>query len=158
MAWLTWRFSASLADKSVKKFMMVSYIASRKSRAPWWTDEDWEAARKVNNQTLPRYAQAKIEADEHLLASWKKRIDSGEKSFQCLNLRPGSLTDEPAKGVKLGKTSARGAISREAVAQIAVALLSRDDTQGWIDALDGADEVEQAVEELVKESHNGIEC
>ena len=149
--------SASLADKSVKKFLMVSYIASRQSRAPWWTDEDWEAAQKVNNETLPKYAQAKIDADEHLLACWKKRVDSGDLEFQCLNLRPGTLKDDPARGVQIGKTSARGPISREAVAQIAAALLSRNDTQGWIDALDGDDDVEQAVDKLVKEGHDGTE-
>lgn len=137
--------------------MMVSYIASRKSRAPWWTDDDWAGAQKTNTETLPRYAEAKIDADEHLLATWKKRTDSGDCEFQCLNLRPGSLTNEPAKGVKLGKTSARGPISREAVAQIAAALLSRDDINGWIDALDGDDSVEQAVEKLVKEGHDGTE-
>lgn len=101
--------SASVADPKVRKFLMVSYIASRKNYPPWWTDEDKKAADHVNQDVLPHYFQAKVEADEHLEALAKKRLDSGDKAFQAINLRPGTLTDKPGTGkVLLGKTPSRG--------------------------------------------------
>ena len=135
--------------------MMVSFIASRESRAPWWTDEDWKAAQDVKEKTLPVYAKAKIEADEHLAAMTKKRMDIDE-SFQSINLRPGTLTDDPPTGkVKLGKTSSRGKVTRADVAAVAAALLDRDDTRGWFDLLEGSDDIASAIDELVKNEHNG---
>lgn len=140
------------------KFLIVSYIASRKGYPPWWTDEDRKAADKVNNEILPHYFKAKVEADEHLEALTKKRWDSGDKKFQSINLRPGTLTDEPGTGlVTLGKTSARGSVSREDVASVAAALLARDDTRGWYDLLEGKDKIDDAIEQLVKNGHNGLE-
>lgn len=136
---------------------MVSYIASRKSRAPWWSDEDWQAAQHVNKNVLPAYADAKIEADEHLAAMTRKRMDT-EPTFQAINLRPGSLTDDPARGkIKLGKTSCRGKVTRADVATVAAALLVRNDTRGWYDLLEGDEDVESAIDELVKGGHNGQE-
>lgn len=99
--------SASLALPNVTKFLLVSYIASRRGYPPWWSDEDKKAADHVNQNVLPHYFAAKVEADEHLEALAKKRTDDGDK-FQALNLRPGALTDEPAGNVTLGKTSSRG--------------------------------------------------
>ncbi|KAK5256672.1 hypothetical protein LTR40_010103, partial [Exophiala xenobiotica] len=51
--------SASLATPSVTKFMMVSYIASRKGYPPWWSEEDKNAADHVNNEVLHNYYLAK---------------------------------------------------------------------------------------------------
>jgi nucleoside-diphosphate-sugar epimerase len=96
--------SASVHSASVKKFLIISYIASRKSYPKWWNDEDKKAADKVNTEILPNYYKAKVEADEHLaaLAYQRNREDS---AFQAINLRPGTLTDEPASGkVSMGKT------------------------------------------------------
>ena len=39
--------SASLHSETVKKFLMISYIASRKNYPKWWNDEDKQAAHKV---------------------------------------------------------------------------------------------------------------
>ena len=89
----------SLAEPSVKKFLMVSYIASRRNRPSWWTDEDWNGAQEVNNGALKNYFAAKVEADEYLTALAKKRVDAGDKEFQCINLRPGSLTEGEGKGL-----------------------------------------------------------
>lgn len=150
--------SSSIGTPSVSKFLMVSYIGSRKSRAPWWSDEDWNAAQHVNNEVLPHYFKAKVEADEHLAALAKKRRDSGDSKFQAINLRPGSLTDSKATGkVNLGKTAARGTIPRADVAAVAAALLERNDTSGWYDLLEGSDDIEEAVDHLVKAKHDGIE-
>ena len=59
--------------------------------------------------------------------------------------------------MKLGKTSARGQISREDVAAVAAALLARDDTRGWYDLLQGDDTIDSAIDALVKEDFDGIE-
>jgi len=150
--------SASLATPSVTKFLMVSYIASRKGYPPWWTAEDRKAADHVNTKVLANYFQAKVEADEHLEALTKKRLDSGDTTFQAINLRPGTLTDSPGTGrVWLGKTGCRGEVSREDVAAVAAALLSRNDTRGWFDLLEGDDKIEDAIDALVKTGHNGLE-
>lgn len=151
--------SAALATPTVTKFLMVSYVASRHGRPSWWNDEDWKAAQHVNTEVLPAYFKAKVEADEHLLALTKKRMD-GDKDgkFQMINLRPGTLTDELGTGkVSLGKTQSRGKISREDVARCAVALLERNDTRGYFDLLNGDEAIGEAVQRLVKESHDGTE-
>ncbi len=48
-------------------------------------------------------------------------------------------------------------ISRADVAAVAAALLSRDDTRGWYDLLQGDDDIESAIDALVKEGFDGIE-
>ena len=150
--------SASAALPHVTKFLMVSYIASRKGRASWWSDEDWAAAQHVNSSVLPDYAKAKVEADEHLAAVGEKRRKDGDAAFQAICLRPGTLTDAAGPGrVRLGRTAARGSVARADVAAVAVALLERGDTRGWFDLLEGEDGVEEAVEECVVENWNGME-
>ena len=143
---------------SVTKFLMISYIGSRKSRAPWWSDEDWESAQHVNTEVLLHYFKAKVDADEHLAALAKKRADGGDAGFQAINLRPGSLTDAAATGqITLGKTVSRGKIPRADVASTAAALLARDDTRGWYDLLEGKEPIAEAIEKAVNSGHDGIE-
>jgi nucleoside-diphosphate-sugar epimerase len=150
--------SSSLSTPSVTKFLMVSYIASRKARPPWWTDEDWNSAQHLNSDVLPHYFKAKVEADEHLAAAAKKRLDSGDSVFQAISLRPGYLMDSKATGrVNLGKTSSRGNVSREDVALVAAALLERSDTRGWFDLLEGDVDIATAIDRLVQDGHNGME-
>ncbi|KAL2423688.1 hypothetical protein ABEF95_003824 [Exophiala dermatitidis] len=149
--------SASLASPSISKFLMVSYLASRRGYAPWWTDEDRKAADHVNHDVLPHYYQAKVDADEHLEALAKKRWDSGDRKFQAINLRPGTLTDAPGTGrVTLGKTPARGSVPREDVAAVAAALLARADTRGWFDLIEGDVPIEEAIDQLVKSGFDGL--
>jgi hypothetical protein len=53
-----------------------------------------------------------------------------------------------------------GNVSRETVADVALALLLRDDTRGWFDLLDGSatdPKIDEAIEELVRTGHNGLE-
>ena len=136
---------------------MVSYIGSRKGRAPWWSDEDWKSAQHVNNEVLPHYFKAKVEADEHLAALAMKRKEKDDVKFQAINLRPGSLTDSKSTGkVKLGKTASRGSVPRADVAAVAAALLERSDTDGWFDLLEGPDDIDTAIEQLVKNKHDGM--
>jgi hypothetical protein len=58
--------------------------------------------------------------------------------------------------VSLGKTSARGKVTREDVARVAAALLERDDVQGWWDLLEGDDEIAPAVDKLAKEGWDAM--
>jgi nucleoside-diphosphate-sugar epimerase len=149
--------SAAAARDHVKKFLLVSYIASRRGRPSWWSDDDQAAAENVNTKILPAYFAAKVEADEHLAAVAKKR-NAKDPGFQAIDLRPGTLTDEPSSGkITIGKTSARGDVSRETVARVAAALLEREDTRGWYDLLDGEEPIEEAVARLAKERWDGIE-
>ena len=147
--------SSSAKDSGVRKFLMVSYIASRRGYPKWWNQEDIQAADKVNQEILPHYFEAKVEADEHLAALGKRRRQS-DPTFQDINLRPGTLTDGLAEKISLGRISSRGKVSRTTVAEVAAALLARDDTRGWYDLLDGEQDIEQAIDVLVKENFDGI--
>ena len=149
--------SAAIAREKVKKFLMVSYIASRRGRPAWWNDEDAKAAEHVNTKVLPAYFAAKVEADEHLAALAHQR-NQKDKAFQAICLRPGTLKDRDCSGkVALGKTSARGEVSRETVAKVAAKLLERDDVRGWWDLLEGEDDMDAAIERLAKEGWDGID-
>ena len=146
--------TAAARTPSVTKFLMVSYIGSRRARAPWWTEADWDATLAVNNGVLANYHKAKVEADECLAALTAQR----GAGFQGICLRPGTLKDEPATGkVSLGKISARGVIPREKVAEVAVRLLEREDAGGWIDLLKGDEEIGAAVERVVEDKVDCIE-
>ncbi|MCJ1397317.1 hypothetical protein MMC11_000509 [Xylographa trunciseda] len=139
---------------SVRKFLLISYIGSRRQRAPWWTDEDWASCQKVNTEVLPHYFAAKVEADECLTALAQGR----GRDLAAIILRPGNLTDDKPTGmVTLGKTRANGKVSRGDVADVAVRLLEKVGTQGWLDLLEGGDEVEDAVERVVRDGVNCIE-
>lgn len=41
--------SAATATISVSKFILISYLGSRRFKAPWWSDADWSATQDVNN-------------------------------------------------------------------------------------------------------------
>ncbi|KAG8623410.1 hypothetical protein KVT40_008386 [Elsinoe batatas] len=155
--------TASLSRPHVQKFLMISYIASRRSPAPWWDAADIAAAEKVNKEILPLYFAAKVEADEWLLVESERRRrrdgeEKGEGAFQMINLRPGTLTDGEATGkVRLGKTGSRGEVSRGDVAVVADEMLGREDVRGWFDLLGGEEEVGSAVERVVREGWDGVE-
>ena len=131
---------------------MVSYIGSRRARAPWWTDQEWEATQAVNNGVLKHYHVAKLAADQKLAEVAKER-GSG---FQGICFRPGTLAEGERTGkVSLGKIRARGSVTRADVADVAVRLLERGDTGGWYDLLEGEEETDVAVERVV--SHK-VDC
>lgn len=141
--------AAAVATPSVRKFLLISYIGSRRHRAPWWSDEDWAACQKVNTEVLPDYYAANVEADECLTALAKKR----EGDSQAVVLRPGSLTDEKPTGKV--RTKASGSVTRADVADMAVRLLEREGVSGWLDLLQGEEPVEKAVERVVRK---GVDC
>jgi hypothetical protein len=145
---------AAAATPSVTRFLLVSYLHSRRNKPAWWDDKEWEYAEHVNTKVLANYYQAKVVADEALYEASKKRPD-----FVGIDLRPGSLTDEPAGKVELGKTKgSKGQISREGVAKVAALLLEAEGVQNtWLDLLDGDEEPEAAVKRVVAEKVNCAE-
>ncbi|KAK6528445.1 hypothetical protein TWF281_009686 [Arthrobotrys megalospora] len=148
--------AAAAPTSSVKKFLLVSYIASRRSYPPWWTSEDKTSADHVNQNVLANYYKAKVAADEYLLARAKVARDQG-KAFADICLRPGTLTDdEGGEGVLLGKTGSRGEVSRTDVARVASALLDTE-YRGWIDLLKGNEDIQAAVDRCVSEKVDCIE-
>lgn len=149
---------ASVHTRSVKKFLTVSYLASRRGRPSWWSEEDWKNAQKVNNEVLPTYYKAKIAADEVLTVLSKERYDDEEKQgvpagerFSGISLRPGTLTDEKPGGVKVGKIGVGAKTSRATTAEAIVAALEIEGAKGWIDVVDGDEDVSEALQKLTKD-------
>ncbi|KAH6886801.1 hypothetical protein B0T10DRAFT_490365 [Thelonectria olida] len=148
---------ASTNDNSVSKFLFISFPSSRRGRAPWWTDEDFQDW-MVEKRSYPDIWQAKLEADEYLVALANARARRGGPSFQAISLRPTWLTNSKGTGkVHLGKSRAVGQVTREDVAAVALALLSRHDTRGWFDLFQGDDEIEEAVDSAVRRNVNCID-
>lgn len=155
---------ASIHTPSIKKFLTVSYISSRRNRPSWWSDQDWESAQKVNNEILPTYYEAKVAADEVLTVLAKERFDDeakkgipGKERFCGISLRPGTLTTEKASGVMMGKITCQGKVSRETVAQAVAAVLETEGARGWFDMLDGGEDVDAVVKRLVKDGVDSVE-
>jgi hypothetical protein len=155
---------ASVNTSSIKKFLTVSYLASRRGRPSWWSEEDWKSAQKLNNEVLPTYYKAKIAADEVLTVLAKERYDEEVKNgvsvaerFHGISLRPGTLTEEKAGGVSIGKLGVGGKTSRATTAETIVATLETDGANGWIDVIDGDEDVSRALKSLVKEGINAVD-
>ena len=156
--------SSSSSSTRIRKFLSISALSSRPAacqRAPWWTEDDWVLIQRFNG-AAPHYAAAKLEADEFLTAraAARRTRDGGHPehgAFQEIILRPGRLTDEPPAGrVSLGRTRARGSISRADVAAVAAALLDTHDARGWLDLLDGEQDIETAVETVVRDKVDSL--
>ncbi|KAI0755312.1 NAD(P)-binding protein [Daedaleopsis nitida] len=145
---------AAVHTPTVTAFLLISYNSSRRNKPSWWSDADWAYATKLNTEILRPYAEAKIAADEYFAALAHKR----GAGFRAISLRPGWLTAEPAGGVELGKPSkSDGKVSREAVAKTAVAVLESGYKGGWLDMLDGEEEIQAAVERVVREGIDTFE-
>jgi len=148
---------SSIATPSITKFLLVSAVSIRRSRASWWDDESYAIVQKVNTEVMPHYYKAKLAADEVLTVLGEERREK-DKGFQYIILRPGGLTDEKEKGkVSLGKTGARGLISRGDVADVAARLLEAEGANGWFDLLNGEEDNAEAVQRVLKEEVNSIE-
>lgn len=137
---------------------MVSYLGSRRTQPTWMPDSEWAGVVKTNTEILPTYAKAKMEADEYMTALAAQRKHD-PRPFQAINLRPGILKDDPAtRKVELGMTpKGRGSVTREDVAIVADQLLVRADTEGWIDLVNGDEEVEEAVERVAREKVDAVQ-
>ncbi|KAF5000597.1 hypothetical protein FGRMN_1629 [Fusarium graminum] len=149
--------NAAASVPSITKFLLVSYTGSRRSGALWWPAGEWEEYHeKVNNGVLANYYKAKIDADEALYKVSKK-----SSTLAGIDLRPGTLTDEPATKVEFGKTkhiTSGSRVSREAVAEVASHLLAAGDVKtGWYDLLDGDEDIPAAVDRVVREDVDAAE-
>jgi hypothetical protein len=134
---------------------MISFPSSRRAAAPWWSKRDIQNWQQETS-SYPDIAEAKIQADEYLVAMSKERGARDDSLFQAISLRPSWLITGPATGrVKLGKTPSLGQVKIADVAAVAVALLARDDTNGWYDLVEGSDGVEEAVDMCVR---GGVNC
>ncbi|KAI9050003.1 hypothetical protein LZ554_006148 [Drepanopeziza brunnea f. sp. 'monogermtubi'] len=137
---------SSINMPSVKKFLLVSALSARRERASWWDDQSWETVTKVNTEMMPDYYKAKLAADENIT------VLGEEKGFQYIVLRPGSLSDEPETGrVVLGKTPARGKVTRGDVAEVAARLLEKDGAKGWFDILGGEANLGEEVDRVLND-------
>ncbi|KAM0168075.1 hypothetical protein ACHAPF_011357 [Botrytis cinerea] len=146
---------AAASTLEVTKFLMISFPASRRKKAPWWDNTDYQAFLD-ETRAYPEIAEAKLNADEYLVAMAKQRNDESPDSFQAISLRPSWLSNAPSGRVHLGKTKFSGRVSRADVAAVAVSLLSRSDASGWFDLVDGSDDVESAVNNAVQNNLNSI--
>ncbi|KAK4139699.1 uncharacterized protein C8A04DRAFT_15641 [Dichotomopilus funicola] len=146
---------AAAEAPKITRFLHVSHLGSRYTKPAWWSDYDWKGTDNINHEVFPVYYAAKLAVDE-LLYSVSK---TSGPSFVGISLRPGSLSDEPAGKVELGRTaSSKGKISREAVARVADVLLASEGVKNtWLDLLDGEEEVESAVKKAVDEGVNAVE-
>jgi hypothetical protein len=77
--------------------------------------------------------------------------------FAGISLRPGTLSDEKAGGIKIGKIESKGQISRATVAEAIAAVLETDGARGWIDILDGDKDVKEEVKRIVSEGFDSVE-
>ncbi|KAL4800380.1 hypothetical protein BDV19DRAFT_384206 [Aspergillus venezuelensis] len=152
---------AATSHPTVRKFLLISFPASRRKPAPWWDNRDVKDYIQEKN-AYPDIADAKLQSDEYLVAMARKRILQSEGNsssfFQAISLRPSWLLTSPGTGmVHLGKTRALGQIPIQDVAAVAVGLLSRDDTSGWFDLVQGVDEVDEAIQKAVSDGLNSID-
>lgn len=147
--------TAAATFPSITKFLLISYAGSRRHAAPWWAAADWDDyVRKVNQGSLARYYQAKVVADELLYS-----VSRASPTLVGIDLRPATLTTEPAGKVTLGKTPGPGGqVSRESVARVADALLAAEGVKNsWIDLTDGDEGIDAAVGRVVSEGVDAAE-
>lgn len=108
--------------------------------------------------SYPEISDAKIQADQYLVAMANARRVRGAPPFQAISLRPTWLTTGHGTGkVTLGKTRATGNVSIEDVAAVALEMLGREDVSGWFDLLSGDVAVKDAVEGVVRDKVDCIE-
>merc|ERR1712000_638177 len=121
--------------------------ASLPSPASCWASGEWDKFNKeVNEGVLANYYKAKIVADEILY----KADQSGK--LTTIGLRPGTLSEDKAGKVALGKTKISENVSRESVAKVTDELLAAEGLKtSWIDLTDGDEEISSAVQRVVSE-------
>jgi hypothetical protein len=104
---------------------------------------------------MKNYYEAKLAADEELYRVSKKR----GSDFAGVDIRPGSLTTEPAGGVDLGINKTLDVnSSREGVAQVIDELLAADGLRtSWLDFADGNESVKDAVKRVIRDHVDAIE-
>ncbi|GKZ35510.1 hypothetical protein AbraIFM66950_006172 [Aspergillus brasiliensis] len=141
----------SAGHTSVRKFLVISFPASRRNRAPWWNNKEW-ADHLREKRMFPVAAEMKVQTDEYLLSVANAKQAKGQH-FQGISLRPTWFVSQPPTGkITLGHTTAMGQIAPGDIASTAISLLSRDKTNGWFDITNGSQDIEEAVEEAVRKN------
>jgi len=150
---------SSIATPSISKFLLVSALSIRRGRASWFDDDSYDSMQKINTEVMPSYFKAKLAADETLTVLGEERVKKeGKDKFSYIILRPGALTDDPETGlISLGKTPARGSVTRADVADVAARLLETEGAYGWFDLLGGNEPVVEAVARVMREGINSME-
>jgi len=104
------------------------------------------------------YFKAKLAADEVLTILAKERYEQEVRQglpvhdqFCGVSLRPGTLTDEKAGGVQVGKLGVGGKTSRATTAHAILAALETQGARGWIDVIDGDEDVKTAIERVTRD-------
>jgi len=159
---------------NVKRFIFISACICRNEPAPWWSPETTAYYKKLKNEIMPTYVEAKTEVDTMLVGECRAHVrslaqkgglniddDSEEGCFSALSIRPGVLSDAPAAGkCSLGKTrNAMEPLSRQDLASIVVDLCEtrgRKERGGgigcrWLDVAKGGEGVKQAVERCIEQ-------
>ncbi|KAL7924456.1 hypothetical protein ACQKWADRAFT_286757 [Trichoderma austrokoningii] len=147
--------NAAAAKPSISRFLLVSYGGSRRKGAPWWPAGDWdEYNQKINNGPLATYYQAKLPADEILY-----EVSKTSRTLVGIDLRPGTLTEDPVGKVELGKTKrAIGGISRDSVAHVIDRILATEGVKsGWLDLVEGDVDIDEAVAAAVRDGVDAAE-
>jgi hypothetical protein len=149
----------SIATPSISKFLLVSTLFVRRGRASWFDDDSYAFMQKINTEVMPVYYKAKLAADEMLTVLGEERIKKlGKGKFSYIILRPGFLSDDKETGlVNLGKTPARGTVTRADTAEVATRLLETEGACGWFDLMGGTEPVAEAVSRVVREGINSME-
>ncbi|KAM5436306.1 hypothetical protein MferCBS31731_005999 [Microsporum ferrugineum] len=149
---------AAMSQPSITKFLLISHIGSRRKPAPWWTASDRESVDRIK-AAMPDYYKAKLDADEYFsVMAVQRKEKHGDTRFQAVNLRPTTLSDDPATGtVELGRTGTGDSVpvSRADVAIVADEVLARSDIRGYQDLISGKTPVKEAVE---KAARSGLCC
>jgi putative NAD(P)-binding protein len=143
---------------SIKRFILVSYLGSRRKPAPWWNEAS-TASFSSGNRALKTYHEAKLPPDELLyrLSRTESVASDHNRGFAGIVLRPGTLTMEPTGGITLGKTQA-GKVSRDSVARTIVELVEVDGVGSvWLDMTDGDEGIEEAVSRVAREKVDAAE-
>ncbi|KAL6228748.1 hypothetical protein BDW75DRAFT_235680 [Aspergillus navahoensis] len=133
---------ASTSHPTVRKFLLISFPASRRKPAPWWDSHDVADYTK-EKKSYPDIADAKLQSDEYLIAMSRKRNLQDSSGFQAISLRPSWLLTSPGTG--------------KDVAAVAVGLLSREDTHGWYDLVQGNDGIDESIHRAVRDGLNSID-
>lgn len=139
----------------VKRYIIISAIDVRdrqnKPEPEWYDDNDRQRSDKVWSAIGP-YMQAKFAADRSLVT------ENGRRGLEYTIVRPGGLTNEPAKGtIAAGKVHLGATISREDVARTVVECVKNDKTKGLaFDCVGGETPIVDAVAEVAKGRIDGF--
>ena len=148
-------FDAMVEARCTKRIITISTIDTRNRNRPrpsWYTDED----QKVSDDLwamLPKYMEAKFEADKDLVEQNEKR------ALDYTIIRPTWYNDGGWTGkIKAGQVGTLPKVSREDVADVFVACIENHATVGRVFEVIGGDiPIEEAVQHVVDEKINSFE-